>query len=144
MVTPVGAPAFDCAGIYGPVCSGAVGGFGNPLPEWRHLLNVSWETPWTGIELGGAWRYIGEVSLEDPEGALSDRELEATGYLDLFGSWELNENIIFRAGVNNALDEDPPLTGGDNCPTGPCSGNTWPGLYDALGRNFFIRVSARH
>jgi outer membrane receptor protein involved in Fe transport len=39
-------------------------------------------------------------------------------------------------GVNNVLDDDPPLT---TC----CSGNTLPETYDALGRYWFTGVSIK-
>jgi len=49
------------------------------------------------------------------------------------------DNVTFRAGVNNILDSDPPLspsvgTTGNN--------NTYPQLYDSLGRYFFFGVTA--
>jgi outer membrane receptor protein involved in Fe transport len=72
----------------------------------------------------------------------TDLKLAATGYVDIFGSWDIRDNVTLRAGINNLFDTDPPLTGASNCPAGPCSGNTWPGLYDASGRYFFFGLSA--
>ena len=43
---------------------------------------------------------------------------------------------------NNVFDNDPPLSGSSNCPTGPCNQNVWPQVYDALGRYFFIGLTA--
>ena len=51
--------------------------------------------------------------------------------------------------MNNILDKMPPLTtsgnagraGSNQCPTGPCNGNTWPGTYDALGRYLYAGVT---
>ncbi|MGE0044333.1 MAG: TonB-dependent receptor [Hyphomonadaceae bacterium] len=152
IVSPFGGAPFDCAGLYGPACAGAIGGFGNPMPDYRHLASVTWETPMTGLALTGSWRHIDEVLLEPSAAAftaggvdyvnLTDAVLDSQNYFDLSGTWDIWENVTFRAGVNNITDEDPPLTGATNCPSGPCNGNTWPGVYDALGRYFFFGVTA--
>ena len=68
----------------------------------------------------------------------TDRVLGARDYFDLSLNWTMKDNINFRAGVNNIFDKDPPLNGSSNCPAGPCNGNTWPQVYDALGRFLFI------
>ena len=72
----------------------------------------------------------------------SDRVLKARDYIDLSTTWTMGDNLKFRAGINNLFDVDPPLTGASNCPTGSCSGNTWPQLYDAFGRYAFIGLTA--
>jgi outer membrane receptor protein involved in Fe transport len=144
-VTPPGGAAQECAGVYGPSCSGAVSTFGGqPLPDWRHKLRVTWDAPWSGFSLSGTWRHINEVPLEDADTSVlvTDLLLDAKDYFDLSGTWDIRENVTFRAGVNNVFDEDPPLNGGSSCPSGPCNGNTWPGLYDAVGRYIFFGVSA--
>jgi outer membrane receptor protein involved in Fe transport len=152
LITPSPAPTFDCVGQYGPACSGAMGGYGNPLPQYRHKVRFDWETPIEGLSLGAAWRFIDEVTLDPASQAafesangftpVGELKLESQNYLDLSGSWAIWENVTVRGGVNNVTDEDPPLTGISNCPTGPCSGNTWPQLYDALGRYFFFGITA--
>jgi len=50
----------------------------------------------------------------------------------------ITENFIVRAGVNNVFDCDPPIT-----TIGSFSANTYPQTYDALGRNFFLNVTAK-
>ena len=57
-------------------------------------------------------------------------------YIDLAGVWRVTENAKIYAGINNLTDREPPIvgtSGGDN-------GNTYPGLYDALGRYLFMGV----
>ncbi|HEY0649462.1 TonB-dependent receptor plug domain-containing protein [Phenylobacterium sp.] len=152
-----GDPAFDCAGYYGTICS-VSGGLSAPNPEWRHKARVTWTTPlefgdwFKDFALSLQWRHFDKVTLDaysdDP--ALnnpgiqyeSDRVLKARDYFDLSASWTMRDNLNFRAGVNNIFDVDPPLTGSSNCPTGPCSGNTWPQVYDAFGRYAFIGLTA--
>jgi outer membrane receptor protein involved in Fe transport len=131
------APINDCAGLYGFIC-------GQPLPRWRHTLRMDWVTPWA-VDFSAAWRYVGQVTLDaaSSEPALAgpfepiDARVASRSYLDLEASWRVRPNLTFRAGVNNLLDQDPPLF---SSPVG--NGNTQPGLYDPLGRFVFVGLSA--
>ena len=67
---------------------------------------------------------------------------DARTYLDLLATFTVSEKYSFRVGVNNVFDKDPPLNGASTCPTGPCNGNTWPGVYDALGRYIYVGLTA--
>jgi iron complex outermembrane receptor protein len=130
---------YDCAGFYLNQCE-------VPNPEWRHRARVTWVAPWD-FNVSATWRYYSEaeIALLGADGSLNnsparlDKVLEAQHYLDLAGTWQLRDNVTLRAGVNNVLDRDPPLsfsvgTVGNN--------NTYPQLYDALGRYFFLGVTA--
>jgi len=149
-----GVPAYDCAGLYGFTC-------GFPRPHWRHTLRASWLAP-AGGPLGGLgvsarWRYIGSVSLDKnqtgtilAQGApdLVDAVLGSRQYLDLTLSYQLRaEDVTFRLGVNNLTGSDPPLTSttGANSFANPQffgDANTYPVLYDSLGRVIFLGVTA--
>lgn len=135
-VDPIGqaAEVYGCVGAYGNEC-------GTPTPEYRHRARASWSTPWEGIELSGTWRHIGEVALgtvETPTLNRVDSVLEAQNYFDVAGTWAMTDWANFRAGINNVLDDDPPLTASAGT-TG--NGNTYPQTYDALGRFIFVGVS---
>jgi outer membrane receptor protein involved in Fe transport len=146
-----GDPFFDCAGLYGSTC-------GVPNPKWRHKLRVTWTTPWEygewmkNLSLSAQWRYFKSVTLDayssDPQLSnpaiqyATDKTLGSRSYLDLEANFTVRENLNFRIGVNNVFDTDPPINGAGNCPTGPCNGNTWPQVYDALGRFLFIGLTA--
>ncbi|MGE3931370.1 MAG: TonB-dependent receptor, partial [Hyphomonadaceae bacterium] len=126
---------YECAGWYGPVC-------GQPQPEWRHRLRTTWETPWD-MDLSATWRYYGSVDLSQtsptsPSPGRLDSTFDARSYLDLSGTWQLRENAVIRFGVNNILDQDPPLS-----PLAGTlgNGNTFPQTYDANGRYFFAGVT---
>jgi len=126
-----GVAPYDCLGGFSTVC-------GTPNPEWRHRFRVSWETPWD-MEFSGTWRYYGEVerrnSSNAPVPGLLDSAWDAENYLDLAGNWQVYDNTNIRFGVNNVLDNDPPLSANVGT-TG--NGNTYPQTYDALGRWIFI------
>ncbi|HKQ13190.1 MAG TPA: TonB-dependent receptor [Steroidobacteraceae bacterium] len=148
--TPQAGVKYDCVGLYGSVC-------GVPAPEWRHKLDTTWRTPWAGIDVTLAWRYFDEVK-RDAESSPSDNPylsflgqftgvrptdsvLGSRSYIDLTGSLTVADKYTFRVGVNNLFDKDPPLTGNLTCPTGPCNGNTFPQVYDTLGRQIFGLVT---
>ena len=145
-----GGTPYDCKGLYGSTC-------GNPAPEWRTKLRVTWNTPfeygWFGnLGLSAQWSYYGKVSLDayssDPQlkntGSqnASDQTLSSRSYLDLLATFKLKDNYALRVGVNNVLDNDPPLTGSSSCPAGPCNQNVYAQIYDALGRYVFVGLTA--
>jgi outer membrane receptor protein involved in Fe transport len=47
-----------------------------------------------------------------------------------------------RLGINNVADKDPPLYGAANCIAVYCNGNTFPQVYDTLGRYVFLGITA--
>ena len=149
-----GQTAIDCAGLYGATCS-TLGGSIAPNPEWRHKLRVTWNTPWEAgwfgnLGLSAQWRYYQEEKQDatsgDPRLAgdvpATDAKLGARSYLDLLATFKIKDNYSFRVGVNNVLDQDPPMTGGNNCPAGPCNQNVYAQMYDSLGRYIFVGVTA--
>lgn len=137
-----GSGEYDCAGLHGSTC-------GTPLPKWRHKIRAVWGTPWRGLELGVTWRHINAVKLD----ATSDNPLLKTAfqpvdsrlgardYLDLVGQYAYNQHLTLRAGINNALDRDPPLSGITAATFG--NGNTYPQVYDALGRHIFLNMTVK-
>jgi outer membrane receptor protein involved in Fe transport len=144
---------YDCAGLYGPTCSGGSVASSAPMPKWRHKARVTWQLP-NGIGLSLQWRYVGKVkaeTLEDNEtlgGAYNfdpGLRIGAQSYFDLASTFIVGDHYNLRLGVNNLFDRDPPLvtsgnairSGSNLCPTGPCNGNTYPGTWDALGRYFY-------
>jgi outer membrane receptor protein involved in Fe transport len=134
--TLVGDTPYDCAGFYGPVC-------GVPTPEWRHTFRTTWAMPWkTSASLN--WRYISSVdlgtSLAPATTPATDAKIGSQNYFDLAGTWSVRDNITLRAGVNNIFDREPPING-QALPVFE-SGNTFPQIYDALGRYIFFSLTA--
>jgi outer membrane receptor protein involved in Fe transport len=138
-----GIAPYDCVGGYGAALCGT------PNPEWRHLLRVSWATP-LNLDLNATWRYYGGVdrfsgSTYEPVPCTSgatqvlDCSFDEVHYLDLSGSWQVTENTRYRFGVNNVLDQDPPVS--NNVGAGAGNGNTYPQVYDATGRWIFVGLT---
>jgi len=146
--TPVsGFGSYDCAGYFGTAC-------GVVTPKWRHVLSANWSTPWRGIGLGVRWRYLGasESAQTSASSFLSGTtylplaRIPAYNYFDLNGVINLSRNLTLQLGVNNLADKAPPLVVGNDCfgtAGGLCNGNTFPGVYDALGRYLFGNLSAQ-
>ena len=55
-------------------------------------------------------------------------------------AWRVNSTLTVRAGVNNILDQDPPLM--DQTIAGTGEPNSYP-TYDLLGRQIFISATAK-
>jgi outer membrane receptor protein involved in Fe transport len=144
---------YNCAGLYGPTCSGNTVASSAPMPKWRHKLRIGFQMP-NGIGLSAQWRYVGKVKAEtltnnatlhgdfnfDP-----GLHVPAQSYFDLASTFNVGEHLNLRLGVNNIFDRQPPLVtsgnagreGSNLCPTGPCNGNTFPGTWDAIGRYIY-------
>jgi outer membrane receptor protein involved in Fe transport len=125
-----GAPIYDCAGLHSGRC-------GTPNPDWRHRLRVTWQTPWD-TDLNVTWRHYGEVDRDLGAVTELDYTLDAENYFDVAASIGLPLNTRLRVGMNNIMDNDPPLS--DNVGT-TGNGNTYPQTYEARGRFMFMGLT---
>jgi outer membrane receptor protein involved in Fe transport len=140
LVTDPGAEGFepfDCAGLFAGNCVSSLTTATNP--ELRTRFRIGWQTPWN-VDLSFTHRYVSEVELEGGVQNRIDRVLEAEHYFDLFGSWNVTDMANLRLGINNILDEDPSITTSVGT-TG--NGNTYPQVYDALGRYLFAGATVK-
>ena len=144
---------YDCAGLYGPTCSGLTVASGAPMPKWKHKLRTSLQMP-NGLGFSLQWRHIGKVKAETIsefptlQGGFNFNpglRIKSFNYFDLAATATIGDHYNLRLGVNNLFDKNPPLVTGGNatrggsnlCPAGPCNGNTYPGTWDSLGRYFY-------
>jgi iron complex outermembrane recepter protein len=149
--TPVpGQGSYDCAGYYGDVCGGSD-------PKWRSVLNITWSTPWDALDLTLRWRYFGSQTTEqlNPSKYLAGisffpplAHIPAYNWFDLSATFNIYKNVRLQLGVNNIFDKDPPLVTLADCSTASpaganCNGNTFPGVYDAMGRYLFAHITAQ-
>ena len=107
---------------------------GYVFPEWKANSSVSLSAPtWTV-----AWmsRYIS--SMDDFYRAANltdDAVAESIWYNDLFFNYFYNDSLSVAVGVNNVMDEDPPMF------HSAFNAETEPGYYDVIGRRFFTSVT---
>jgi len=141
---------YDCVGFFGSTC-------GASNPKWRHVMNITWSTPWDALDLTLRWRYIGSADSELTDvnnpflGGVAfppTQHIPAYNYLDLSGSFAITKSVRLMLGINNITDKAPPLVIGGDCSTSSpaganCNGNTFPGTYDPLGRYVFAHVTAQ-
>ena len=120
------APTEACAGKWGFVC-------GFPHPDLRNKLRLIWTTPWN-VAATVMWRYTSKVDDRNE----SEIDLKSISYIDLSAIWDVTERVQMRAGINNLFDVAPPIAGNGAGPSISGNGNTFPGMYDALGRYWFI------
>ena len=136
-----GSGNYNCAGYFGATC-------GNPLPKWRHTMTLGWATPWHGLGLEARWRHLGntEIDLANPSPLLAgafDPKIQYTGsrdYLDLVGSDQILSGVLLQVGINNVLDKDPPILATGSLVPPFINGNTYPQVYDTLGRFIFANL----
>jgi iron complex outermembrane recepter protein len=136
---------YDCAGYYGPTC-------GAPTPRIKSDLRMNWNTPLKGLDAWATWRLVGPVKIEN----LSQNPLLANtvapftqvgnqipgfNYLDLGASYQVAKQVTVRVGVNNVLDKDPPVIALSYLPGVLGNGNTFPQVYDAMGRYMFLNLT---
>jgi len=154
-----GFPEYNCSGQFGLTC-------GTPNPKWRHKFRVTWSSPWD-VDLSVQWRYIGAVSLDantsDPlvgggpgktvcpngqtvagVGDCLDARISSFSYFDLSGDWTIRQGIDLRAGINNIFDIEPPVLSTSALPLGSGNGNTFPNVYDGLGREIFVGATIKY
>jgi iron complex outermembrane receptor protein len=144
--------SYNCVGYYGATCGGS-------NSKWRHVVNGTWSTPWDGLDVNVRWRYYAHQDSQLASGNPllngdgiqqfpGTEHIRAYSYLDLTGTLNLYKAIRLEVGVNNITDKVPPLVVGADCSTSSpaganCNGNTFPGVYDAMGRYLFAHVSAQ-
>ena len=98
------------------------------------------------FDVGLNWRYYPEALaaalVQTPESTVLPTE--EYSLFNLNASYRFNERLRLRGGIDNLLDEDPPLTGANPFhPTQPTNGtgNTDRGTYDVLGRRYYVGIA---
>jgi iron complex outermembrane recepter protein len=124
--------AYDCVGTISTRCY--------PSPQWRHTATVEYDSneSWT---LEARWRFFQGVDYVDSttdtiaQGQMSKNQ----SYFDLNGVYRFMDNHDITVGINNVLDEEPPMVGG----TLTTNANTIAGFYDTLGRFIYAKATVR-
>jgi len=142
---PDGPPVYDCTGFQGVTC-------GTPSPEWRAKTRLTLTTP-EGIGLSLQWRYFSSVQRDSVSSDVglggtagsptncrpADCRIAAQNYIDVTMTARIGDHYNFRIGVNNVFDREPPIA--TQLPAGFGSGNTYPQVYDSMGRYIFAGVT---
>jgi outer membrane receptor protein involved in Fe transport len=153
----------DCVGYYSANCD-------QPIPEWQ--WSVRGTATFEGVDVSLLWRHIGSTRYEGAASDFAARgftatsrfifegnlpasagglagegvnfnRIEAKDYFDLTTRVNVSDNLTFTVGVQNLLDQDPPLVGGEAGATTFNSGNTFPSTYDTTGRRYVMGAKIR-
>ena len=140
----------DCTAHYSTNCT-------NPRPSWRY--NSRWTYSYGPIDLSLFWRHISHVTLEpflttailpyttpqtggpNPSTVLGQfRRIPAYNYFDLAARATIGDNLELSLTVDNLGNKAPPLVGASVGGTAFNNGNTFPTIYDVLGRTYAMGV----
>jgi outer membrane receptor protein involved in Fe transport len=120
--------SWDCAGkagwdnvTYCPV-----------TPKWRHIASLSYNSD-SFWDITGRWRFYDGVTYFGNSEIAADA-LGAQNYLDMSAVMRFMDTHDFTFGINNILDEEPPLVG---------NAVDIQGYYDMLGRYLFAQFTFR-
>lgn len=120
----------DCAGKFG------VSFCGQPQPTYKWTSRLSWiDGPLT---TSLRWRHLGGATDDDPTTDYTVERLKAYNLYDLSFSVDATDNLTLAAGVNNLLNKKPTELGSN-----AEQANTYPGVYDVLGRDYFVSAQIR-
>ncbi len=114
-----------------------------PSPKIQNILNISlskvlFDNP---SEIGFTIRYIDSIDDSQKIGTSLNIPFDSYSYLDLSFSSKLGNNFDLYMGINNFLDEDPPINGYIGYVPG--NANTYPAFYDSLGRFLYLKLSKK-
>jgi iron complex outermembrane recepter protein len=124
----------ECAGRFGNSC-------GQPTPKWKHTARASLMVG--DFTFSTAWRYLGSVRDDNDDQTFFLEKAKAQNYIDFAFSFDVNDNFTFTGGANNAFNKKPPLSASAQNGGNGEQSNTYPNVYDVLGRAFFVSGKLR-
>ncbi len=131
--TTAASAVVDCNGFYGTSC--------DPVPEFRSTLRVNWAR--NDYDASLLWRHIGEMDAQTNEASQlfsAFQSVDSFDYFDLSFGYTYNDWARFSLLLSNVADEDPPILGNETGSTSFNSGNTFPSLFDTVGRMYALNV----
>ena len=116
-------------------------GFAGGYYDWKAFSSVSYAVG--PAAAGVRWRHLSSAKAQDylvapcsPTAVRCFADTASYDSFDLYGTFMVREGLSLRAGVDNLLDKDPPITRG-------IPGSTDVQNYDIIGRRYYVAVSAK-
>src|SRR6185503_4591886 len=106
-----------------------------PINKWRHKLRVGFTLP-NGLGISGQWRHFSSATCAGVADCArpANAKINAQNYFDLALTARITNKFNLRFGANNILDRAPPIIPSQVLTGVYGNGNTYPQIYDALGR----------
>ena len=108
----------------------------NYFPKWQALTSLGYG--WGPAELTMRWRYFASMkdgtSVTRP--ASPSPGVPSYSAFDLTGTYKITPDVVMRAGITNLFDKQPLVVAGT-------AGNTNSGIYDIVGRAFYMGIRAK-
>ena len=142
-ITIPGALDRECVSFFSTNCPG-----GSPerVPQPQFQFNQRLTYSWNVLDVSLQHRYVDRLTIEpaanddptsnDPVFLPAFSATRARHYLDLTIRGNVNERLTLSMTIDNLTDVDPPVVGNTIGSTTANSGNTFPTVFDALGRTF--------
>lgn len=106
------------------------------FPTWKATSSATYGLG--DARIGLRWRHLSSFrdrsTVTNPASTVEGTN--AYNYFDLFAGLSVEDQVELRAGVNNIGDKQPPVVGG-------LIGTTNLGVYDAIGRSYFLGAKLR-
>jgi len=144
----------DCTAYY------SAGGCTNPRPKWKWNGRLTYSYQWLDASI--LWTHISPVALEpflataitplttpqpggpNPTTILAAyRSIPAYDYFDFSARAQVGEKLELTVTVDNLFNKKPPLVGSGVGGTAFNGGNTFPTVYDVIGRYFTMGVKMK-
>ncbi len=113
-----------------------------PSSKFRSKARLGFTLP-NGLGISGAWRHFSAVECAGSTQCLrpANESIKAQDYFDLAMTARITNKFNLRFGSNNILDKSPPVVGDQVLTAVFGNGNTYPQIYDSLGRYIFAGVT---
>jgi len=116
-------------------------GFSGGYYKWKAFSSLSYGI---GQFAGGVrWRHLSDAKATDylvsacsPTAVRCFADTASYDLFDLYGTFQVYDGFSLRAGIDNVLNKDPPVTRG-------IAGSTDVQNYDIIGRRFYVAVTAK-
>lgn len=142
----------ECQGFFSVDCDGVM------IPDWS--ANLRSTVSYKGFDASLLWRYISGFDVEprtvpntlqpgvvgsfgatNPNRVVGAyRSIDSYNWFDLNLGFNVTQEIRVSALIENLFDRNPPEVGSTIGSTAFNTGNTFPTVYDALGRRFSVTI----
>jgi outer membrane receptor protein involved in Fe transport len=118
---------------------------GIATPLFKYKITTTFGYAWGPGSMNLRWQHMPGVRSTS---ASPNKPFPTGSYdlFDLFATYKITPAYVLRAGIENLFDKQPLISGktpGVGAPASSGAGSTYLGVYDVLGRRFYIGLKTR-